>query len=295
MGPGTVTERFEFGTRQIGVSSVVVAGARSGSAAVSSGEPVVIAIAAEAKVAVDDLTLGIAVRDTQGRLVYGTNSRQLGAKLSPPPRGPFNVQLAMDSRLGVGEYGVSITLHRGESHLEGCYHWIENATVLNVVRHGARRFEGLVDLGLQFGAEPIRNRERFDVRDPRIGTQVGVLGVDGRIASTGRGGVLLFGPYVAWPPGDYRIRMFGEVALPAGPANFDVVHQSATRTAVAGVLRPAAAAGKDAVIGELAFSLAEFVGDVEVRVFVAPQTTIAISGYEIVPAAAALTSATLSD
>ena len=41
----------------------------------------------------------------------------------------------------------TVALHKGSSHMEGCYHWIENAAVFSVVATPGRRFAGLVDLG----------------------------------------------------------------------------------------------------------------------------------------------------
>lgn len=142
-------QTLEFGTRELEILSVRCAGEQSGTSAILSGELLHVALECEAKIPIDDYTIGIAVRDGRGQLIYGVNSRLLGLRLSIAHREVFRKDLVLQVRLFVGEYWVSVALHKGETHVDGCYHWVENAASFAVVGQGGTWFEGLVDLGLE--------------------------------------------------------------------------------------------------------------------------------------------------
>jgi Wzt-like putative exopolysaccharide export protein len=116
-----------FGDRLIEILSSRCEGAASGSAVVQTEERVVVTASCRALVAADALTAGIAVRDQSGALVYATNSRLLGIPLTLPGPQTFELSFVLPLPLPVGEYRVTLALHKGLSHLEGCYHWLENA------------------------------------------------------------------------------------------------------------------------------------------------------------------------
>lgn len=139
----------EFGTREVEVVALRVEGESGAGRTVRSGERVDIEIECDAKRAVGPLTVGLAVRDANGHLVYGTNSRLLGRPVECARAGRFRLRLRLQARLGIGEYGVTVALHRGDSHLEGCYHWIEREAALKVAGFVHERFEGVADLGLR--------------------------------------------------------------------------------------------------------------------------------------------------
>jgi hypothetical protein len=148
--PVTETETdpsLDFGTREAEIRNVRCVGERSGSAAIVSGEMLHMTVECGALAALDDVTLGIAVRDRHGQLIYGTNSRLLGMDIRAR-QGPFVQRFSLQGYLAPGRYTVTAALHRGESHVEGCYHWKEHAGTFTVTSHGKHRFEGVVDLRL---------------------------------------------------------------------------------------------------------------------------------------------------
>jgi hypothetical protein len=124
--------RAEFGSRHVEILASRCEGVASGSAAVRPGEAVVVRLYARATIAATDLTLGIAVRDSESRLVYATNSGQRGRAVRVVPGQFLQWSFLIDSALDPGEYNVTLAIHRGLSHLDGCFHWLENAASFRV-------------------------------------------------------------------------------------------------------------------------------------------------------------------
>jgi hypothetical protein len=144
--------RAEFGSRDIRLLSCRCEGVTSGSAAVVQGEPLVVRLSCLASLAESDLTIGLAVRDEQGALVYGTNSRRLGVPVAVTSPRRFDFSLALDGQTRCGAYRVTVALHKGLSHEEGCYHWKDEAAWFLVLASGPRRRfdvdDGVLDLGI---------------------------------------------------------------------------------------------------------------------------------------------------
>jgi hypothetical protein len=49
---------------------------------------------------------------------------------------------------------VTLALHKGRSHEDGCYHWRDGAATFTVVAFGDNEFQGIVDLGLRLAQGP---------------------------------------------------------------------------------------------------------------------------------------------
>jgi hypothetical protein len=123
--------------------------------------------------------------------------------------------------------------------------------------------------------EPGRRLHLRAGQDARLGSVVGRVGAAGIVAD-GRAGYLLFGPYLAVPPGTYRLRLQG-VDAPAG-AMVDV----AARAGAFALVAPAPLRVGDGVLADLSFDVPEpGVGDLEVRVQVPAGARLRIAGYTI--------------
>jgi hypothetical protein len=143
-----------FGTHDIEIVAVACTGISGGISAILTGECLRINIRCFAKVMESNLTVGFSIRDQNGLLIYGTNSRLLGIPVSVAFPGYFTIQFDLENNLGVGSYDVSLALHRGFSHEEGCYHLVNNATSFAVLGNKEHSFEGIVDLNAK---KPIVN------------------------------------------------------------------------------------------------------------------------------------------
>jgi len=55
------------------------------------------------------------------------------------------VCIKLENPLGIGAYSLTLALHKGLTHHEGCYHWLDNAAFFAVASTGKRLFEGSID------------------------------------------------------------------------------------------------------------------------------------------------------
>lgn len=157
----------DFGNQQIRILSSSCSGADSGSAVVDVNEPIVVHVSCRASIAEPDLTIGIAVRDEEGRLVYGTNSRRLGVPVRVPSAAKFDFSFVVSGQPRIGAYRVTLALHKGLSHEEGCYHWKDAASSFLVLPAASSESRRRLDVNNGVGDVRIA-RHQFvfhDVRD----------------------------------------------------------------------------------------------------------------------------------
>ena len=141
--PEEQPESVEFGDRRCWVQSVFVIGENSGPDRVMIGERCDIAINFHANEVIDELNIGIAIKDDRGFLVFGTNSLLLGNLYSIAP-GEYSACFHTLNRAPIGRYRIDVSLVRRETHYQGCYHWLENAASFEVQESLATHFEGQV-------------------------------------------------------------------------------------------------------------------------------------------------------
>jgi Wzt-like putative exopolysaccharide export protein len=121
----------DFGNRQIVMVSS--RGERAdGGAVITSSDRIRVTLCGHASIDEPALTAGIAVRNRAGDLVYATNTYWLGKPLRVAAHATFRWDFLVPPLPG-GTYDVTLALHKGVSHLEGCYHWLEGATSLVVM------------------------------------------------------------------------------------------------------------------------------------------------------------------
>ncbi len=121
-----------FGTREIELLSASCAGRHSGSSSINTGEAVAVKLYSHAFIDEDDLTVGIGVRDSRGNTACGTNTRLQNLPIGVQAGRPLELVFHFEAWLPPGEYQVTLALHKGITHLDGCYHWVENATRFTV-------------------------------------------------------------------------------------------------------------------------------------------------------------------
>ncbi|MES2103211.1 MAG: Wzt carbohydrate-binding domain-containing protein [Pseudomonadota bacterium] len=121
-----------FGSRQIELMAAHCLGRQSGSATIRAGETVTVQLSCHAFAAEDDLTIGIGVRDSNGTTVCSGNTKILGIAMAVQANKSLQLAISFDAWLPAGEYRVTLALHKGITHLDGCYHWVENATRFTV-------------------------------------------------------------------------------------------------------------------------------------------------------------------
>lgn len=126
------------------------------------GQDLVLRVEALAIADVDQLVLGVMVRDRTGHLVWGTNTahtRQPVVGLKAGDRVAYEWRFRCD--LGQGSYGVTCALSSSETHLQNNYEWTDNVLVLDVINSGDVAFIGTGRLTPDFRITgPVRAGEK---------------------------------------------------------------------------------------------------------------------------------------
>lgn len=110
---------------------------------VDVGQHVRLRIEVSAKVDVDRLVLGYAIKDRLGQVIYGTNThlkRQPLLSVKADDRYCFDI--AFSAMLGPGSYSVQVALTSSENHLANNYEWRDLALVFDVVNVSKPHFAG---------------------------------------------------------------------------------------------------------------------------------------------------------
>jgi len=127
------SKEVDFGDHGAEIVSVDLLGDLIASPQLLAGESFVCREIFKANEDIPDLTVGIYIRDEQGRLVFGTNSRLHGSKLSVTKGAEYFVDFAARCDLGMAKYTVGAALHPGTSHLQRCFHWRESVAGFEVI------------------------------------------------------------------------------------------------------------------------------------------------------------------
>lgn len=95
----------------------------------------------------EDLTVGIAIKDRLGQEIFGINTACAQYTLPGVRAGQtLEVAFKLPMNLGAGLYWVTVGLHTGETHTQDCFDWIEEATTFQILPDAQHRFEGLCRL-----------------------------------------------------------------------------------------------------------------------------------------------------
>lgn len=166
-----------FGDKQCEIASVEVQGMLSGPSTALAGERMTIAVRFVAHGALEQLNVGIAIKDERGMVVYGTNTQLLGQNYALLSPGEYEVTFSLLNRLGCGYYHVDAALVRGATHLDGCYHWLEHATKFEVPGLAVSHFEGRVMMDASIAMNALGEDANWELSAVEVcNTSVGSFG-----------------------------------------------------------------------------------------------------------------------
>ena len=144
-------EPQEFGSGEVRIEQLQVVDAKGMETAICSGEPGAIRVRIRSDIDVDDLTVGIRISDEIGGRVYGTNSCLLGCPVRVRAGRTYLATFTTRFPLGIGTYWLTVALHRGKQHLDGCFHWLDHCHLFNIIPNpNDSCFEGSVHLPMEF-------------------------------------------------------------------------------------------------------------------------------------------------
>jgi lipopolysaccharide transport system ATP-binding protein len=120
--------------------------------AILSGVSVTLLVRGIARTNLDELTVGILIRDRLGNDVFGTNTYHHGLTRENVISGnEFIVDFSFKAFLGRGSYSVSVALHASHSHVADNYDWWDRALVFQVLPGELPYSVGVLDMPISLG------------------------------------------------------------------------------------------------------------------------------------------------
>ena len=93
---------------------------------------------------VDELVVGVMIKDRLGQPIFGTNTFHTKQVLKDLRQGErIQYTLRFPANFGEGSYSMSFALHDAENHLEKNYEWRDLALVFEVINADKDSFVGL--------------------------------------------------------------------------------------------------------------------------------------------------------
>lgn len=139
-----------YGTGQVEVTRCEVYGRDSRSAMLSSGETLDIHLRLAAHEALDDVALGVLIRDRFGQDIFGQNTHQHQGPFAMAQGEVCDAQVIIDADIAPGKYTLSVALHSSDHHLEDCYWWHDNLEQFEVAGYRHGKFSGVCRLPCRF-------------------------------------------------------------------------------------------------------------------------------------------------
>jgi len=135
-----------YGTLAVEICAVTVKGEQSCADVVSAGENVTITLTIKAHQDLNNVTVGILIRDKYGQDIFGINSYHLGHRIDLQKEQKIIVVYQCAMNIGPGKYTITSALHSGATHVETCYHWCDNITSFEVAGSRDSVFTGICKL-----------------------------------------------------------------------------------------------------------------------------------------------------
>ncbi len=139
-------EKSSFGTFDVEIKQVTIKGEKSNSNIISSGETAYIDIILHSNININDVNIGILIRDKFGQDIFGTSSKNLGYEYVLHKNTNYHMRLILPLNLGIGKYSLTSALAIGDTHLDNCLHWLDNAYDFEVAGILGKQFIGLAKL-----------------------------------------------------------------------------------------------------------------------------------------------------
>jgi len=140
------TQKNSFGTFDIEILDVNIKGEESKSNVISSGECAIIETNFYSKIDIENMTIGIRLKDKYGQDIFGTNTFHYDIKLKFKKNKEYLCVYKIPLNIGIGKYSISMAIHSNDTHFEYCSHFIENACDFEIAGIKGNLFIGLCRL-----------------------------------------------------------------------------------------------------------------------------------------------------
>ncbi|MDN6872625.1 ABC transporter ATP-binding protein [Pseudomonas citronellolis] len=142
------------GTGEVEVESVRLLEQDTSVEIIEVGCEVTLEVVVRATQDISQLVLGFMLKDRLGQAMYGINSYRLKQTLENIRAGErILYRYSFPMRLGPGNYSVSLSLSRRDSHLDGSYEWRDCAMLFQVANASHENFVGYSWLGAELAVE----------------------------------------------------------------------------------------------------------------------------------------------
>lgn len=99
-----------------------------------AGEPCTVEIGIKGNEDAEAVTVGILIRDRFGQDIFGTNTRYMNVPIAIKAGEECMVRYCIEElNIGPGKYSLNPAVHKGETHLDGCYQWVDLILSFEVV------------------------------------------------------------------------------------------------------------------------------------------------------------------
>ncbi len=139
-------QEMGYGSNEAEITAVKLWGQDSRGRVVTAGEKTHIEISFKINTPIEDLTVGIMIRDRFGQDIFGTNSHHLGLDFEPQRDIHYKALFELDMDIAPGKYTLTVALHSRENHIELCYHWRDNIETFEVAGTRGHIFSGVCRL-----------------------------------------------------------------------------------------------------------------------------------------------------
>ncbi|ASK17926.1 MULTISPECIES: ABC transporter ATP-binding protein [unclassified Halomonas] len=148
-------ESGAFGTQEVLVTHCHVQGQDSQSPMIASGEVLEIHLRLKANATLDDVALGVLLRDRYGQDVFGQNTHQHKIVFSVVEGEEREVVVRIKADIAPGKYTLSAALHSSDHHLDDCYWWHDSLDTFEVAGYRYSKFSGFCRLDCSFDMGPL--------------------------------------------------------------------------------------------------------------------------------------------
>ena len=135
-----------FGTFDIEIQKIYIQHNGVAKNDFTTGDKVTIVLEIYSKIDIENLTIGIHIRDRFSQDIYGTNTFYQGKKITLQQNKKYICNYKMKLNIGTGKYTLGAALHTNDWHTEQCFHWIDNALNFNISGTKENLFIGLCKL-----------------------------------------------------------------------------------------------------------------------------------------------------
>ncbi|XDD47356.1 ABC transporter ATP-binding protein [Leptospira sp. WS39.C2] len=105
----------------------------------------------ETTLLIENATVGFHIDNEKGIRIFGTNTHHLGdTNRSFKPGKKYNVSFEFPILFTSGKYTLGVSIHKGESHIEGSYFWRESILDFEVEPGKTEKFVGICHIPTQF-------------------------------------------------------------------------------------------------------------------------------------------------